>query len=203
MAPTNNDISSTSGGPERFEFNPKPSSPFFLHSSDIPGLSLVPIPFSGYGFGGWKRSIIVSLSARNKIEFIDGTFPRPSPNSPESKHWVRCNNMVISCKLKKLWDELRVMRTSHGSTCTCAAKAGIKKEEEEDRLHQFLVGLNDTYISVRSNLLMMQPPPSLDSAYNTLLQDERQRQINSSSQFNLESASFNATSLHHFQPSQP
>ncbi|XP_070048849.1 uncharacterized protein [Nicotiana tomentosiformis] len=73
----------------------------------------------------------------------------------------------------KLWDELRVMRSSHSSTCTCATKAGIQKEEEEDRLHQFLMGLNDTYVSVRSNLLIMQPPPSLDSAYNILLQDER------------------------------
>ncbi|XP_075077343.1 uncharacterized protein LOC142164071 [Nicotiana tabacum] len=67
------------------------------------------------------------------------------------------------------------MRSSHSSTCTCAAKAVIQKEEEDDRLHQFLMGLNETYVSVRSNLLMMQPPPSLDSAYNILLQDERQR----------------------------
>ncbi|XP_016502890.1 uncharacterized protein LOC107821015 [Nicotiana tabacum] len=257
MAPTDNDISSTSGCREQSEFIPKPSSPIFLHSSDIPGLSLVPVPFSGSGFGGWRRSIIVSLSGRNKIEFIDGTLPRPSPNSPESKHWDRCNNKVIFWltsslsfsiaesvqysetaediwkqlnrryetingtkvfeikkelastnqgsldiasyfnKLKKLWDELRVMRTCHGSTCTSAVKAGIQKEEEEDRLHQFLMGLNDTYISVRSNLLMMQPPPSLDSAYNILLQDERQRQINPSSQFNPESTSFNVTSLNH------
>ncbi|XP_075077239.1 uncharacterized protein LOC142163978 [Nicotiana tabacum] len=50
-------------------------------------------------------------------------------------------------KLKKLWDELRLMRSSHSSTCTCTAKAGIQKDEEEDRLHQFLMGLNETYPS--------------------------------------------------------
>ncbi|XP_070008012.1 uncharacterized protein [Nicotiana sylvestris] len=201
MAPINSDINSTSTSREPTEFIPRPSSPLFLYFYDIPGLFLVPVPFSGSSFGGWRRSIIVSLSSRNKIEFIDGTFPRPPHNSPECKQWDRCNNMVISWltsslspsiaeselastnqgaleialyfnKLKKLWDELKVIRSSHISTCTCAAKAGIRKKDEEDRLHQFLMGLNDTYVSVRSNLLMMQPPPSLDSAYNILLQDE-------------------------------
>nr|XP_016445468.1 PREDICTED: uncharacterized protein LOC107770645 [Nicotiana tabacum] len=54
------------------------------------------------------------------------------------------------------------------------------------------MGLNEVYVSVRSNLLMMQPPPTLDSAYNILLQDKRQRQINSNSQFGSDSAAFTA-----------
>ncbi|XP_075086511.1 uncharacterized protein LOC142169175 [Nicotiana tabacum] len=245
MAPIDSDINSTSTSCEPTEFIPRPSSPLFLHSSDIPELSLVPVPFSGSDFGGWRSTIIVSLSGRNKIEFIDGTFPRPPHNSPECKQWDMCNNLVISWlasslspsiaesvqysettediwtqlnkrygtgaldiasyfnKLKKLWDELRVMRSSHSSTCTCAPKAGIQKEEEEDRLHQFLMGLNYTYVNVRSNLLMMQQPPSLDNAYNILLQDERKRHVNPSTQFGHESASFNVASLNFSQPSHP
>nr|XP_016454322.1 PREDICTED: uncharacterized protein LOC107778556 [Nicotiana tabacum] len=77
-------------------YTPDPTSPLFLLSSDVPGVSLVPIPFSGSGFGGWKRSMIVSLSARNKIAFIDGSFPKPAATSPDYKQWHRCNNMVIS-----------------------------------------------------------------------------------------------------------
>ncbi|XP_060211978.1 uncharacterized protein LOC132639557 [Lycium barbarum] len=39
-------------------------------------------------------------------------------------------------KLKKLWDELRFMCVSKGSSsCTCDAKAELKKEDEENRLH--------------------------------------------------------------------
>lgn len=49
----------------------------------------------------------------------------------------------------------------------------------------------------------MQPPPSLDIAYNILLQDERQRQVNPSTQFSPESTSFIATSLNFSQPSHP
>nr|XP_009778048.1 PREDICTED: uncharacterized protein LOC104227499 [Nicotiana sylvestris] len=232
-------------------FSPDPTSPLFFHSSDIPGISLVPVPFSDSSFGGWKRKMIVALSAKNKIAFVDGTCPRPTTTVVEQKLWDRCNNMVISwltaslspeiaesvqysetaqsiwvqlqtrygtanrtkifelkrelahtsqgpldiasyfSKLKGLWDELGVVCTNHGQRCTCAAKPGIIQEDEENRLFQFLMGINETYMGVRSNLLMMQPPPSLDNAYNILLNDEKQRQVQSISQFNHDSMSFN------------
>ncbi|XP_075076356.1 uncharacterized protein LOC107778556 [Nicotiana tabacum] len=144
-------------------YTPDPTSPLFLLSSDVPGVSLVPIPFSGSGFGGWKRSMIVSLSARNKIAFIDGSFPKPAATSPDYKQWHRCNNMVISwltsslspdraesvqysetakrslditsyfTKLKRIWDELGIMCSSHTNSCNCAAKEGFQKEKEEDK----------------------------------------------------------------------
>ncbi|XP_016471408.1 uncharacterized protein LOC107793544 [Nicotiana tabacum] len=249
-----------------FEFIPRASSPLFLHSSDIPGMSLVAVPFSGCGFGGWRRSIIVSLSARNKIAFIDGSFPKPAAGSPESKQWDRCNNMVISwltssltpeiaesvhysdtaesiwkqlnnryrtisgtkkfkikkelastCegpldiasyfnKLKKLWDELGAMGSNHANTCTCIANEGLLREDEENKVHQFLIGLNETYITVKSNILMMNPLPSLDNVYNILLQDEKQRQVTLNTHFTHDLASFNANATTpimfppHFQP---
>lgn len=40
--------------------------------------------------------MIVSLSARNKIGFIDGTIIKPSENFPQFRQWDMCNNMVIS-----------------------------------------------------------------------------------------------------------
>ncbi|XP_019259465.1 PREDICTED: uncharacterized protein LOC109237601 [Nicotiana attenuata] len=233
-------------------YTPEPSSPLFLLPSDVPGISVVPVPFSRTGFGRWRRSMIVSLSARNKIGFIDGSCVKPAENSPQFKQWDRCNNMVISWltsslspdiaesvqyfetaesiwlqlnnrygsvnrtkvfeikrelastfqgtldiasyfnKLKKLWDELGIMCSSHANSCVCAAKVGLQKEKEEDKVDQFLMGLKEVYIGVRSNILMMQPVPSLDTVYNILLQDEKQRQVIPNTQFNSESASFNA-----------
>ncbi|XP_019233146.1 PREDICTED: uncharacterized protein LOC109213773 [Nicotiana attenuata] len=55
------------------------------------------------------------------------------------------------------------------------------------------MGVNETYMGVRSNLFMMQPSPSLDSAYNILFNDEKQRQVQSNSQFNPNSMSFNVS----------
>ncbi|XP_009794129.2 uncharacterized protein LOC107821061 [Nicotiana tabacum] len=95
-------------------------------------------------------------------------------------------------KLKKLLDELEIMRSSHANAC--AAKKGLQKEKEEDKVHQFLMGLNEVYVGVRSNILMMHPLPSLDNVYNILLQDEKQRQVLPNSQAYSESASFHANS---------
>lgn len=92
-------------------------------------------------------------------------------------------------KLKKLWDEPEIMRTSHASACACAAKKGLQKEKEEDKVHQFLMGLNEVYVGVRSNILMMHPLPSLDNVYNILLQDEKQKQVLPNAQTYSESAS--------------
>ncbi|XP_070036367.1 uncharacterized protein [Nicotiana tomentosiformis] len=55
------------------------------------------------------------------------------------------------------------------------------------------MGLNEIYVSVRINLLMRQPLPSLDIACNILLQDDSQRHISYTPQFNSDSTSFNFT----------
>ncbi|XP_019230465.1 PREDICTED: uncharacterized protein LOC109211384 [Nicotiana attenuata] len=179
-------------------YTPKPSSPLFLLPSDVPGVSLVVVPFSGTSFGGWRRSMIVSLSARNKIGFIDGSCTKLAVDSPQYRQWDRCNNMVISWLINSLspdiaesvqysetaesiWKQLNnrygtVNGTKPCKSCVCAAKEGLQKEKEEDRVHQSLMGLNEVYVGVRSNILMMQPLPSLDTVYNILLQDEKQRQ---------------------------
>ncbi|XP_070035044.1 uncharacterized protein [Nicotiana tomentosiformis] len=171
-------------------FIPDHPSPFFLLSSDVPGVSLANTPFSVTRFGGWRRNMIVSLSARNKIGFIDGTVFEIKQELASTNQ----GSLEIASyfnKLKKPWDELGFMRASRGSSCTCAAKYELQREDDENKLHQFLMGLNESYVGVRSDLLMMQPPPSLDTAYNILLQDERQRQVSSSSHFRTDSASFN------------
>ena len=41
----------------------------------------------------------------------------------------------------------------------------------------FLMGLNDTYASVRGQILLMDPIPSLSKVFSLLLQDEKQRKL--------------------------
>lgn len=83
-----------------------PSNHLHLSSSNVSRISLVSNPFSGTGFGGWWRSKIVSLSAKNKIAFIDGSCPRPADDSPQIKLWDRCNIMVISWMTSSLSPEI-------------------------------------------------------------------------------------------------
>lgn len=76
------------------------------------------------------------------------------------------------------------------SRCTCEARV-VLLDEEENKHYQFLMGLNETYVSIKGNILMMHPLPSSDP-YNILVQDERQTQVTASSHFSeLNSASFN------------
>jgi len=64
-------------------------------------------------------------------------------------------------KIKSLWDELDTYRSSW----PCNKMKVHNDKKEEDRLMQFLMGLNDTYKSVQSNILMMSPLPNIQQAY--------------------------------------
>ncbi|KAM3291767.1 hypothetical protein P3S67_020056 [Capsicum chacoense] len=72
------------------------SSPYFLHPSNSPGISLVNSIFEEKGYGGWIRSILITLSTKNKLEFIDRSCKAPTLNNPNLQSWIRCNDMITS-----------------------------------------------------------------------------------------------------------
>lgn len=54
----------------------------------------------------------------------------------------------------------------------------VVKEHEEDKLHQFLMGLDKTLFgSVKSALFSQVPLPTLDEVYNAVSQDEESMTI--------------------------
>lgn len=59
----------------------------------------------------------------------------------------------------------------------CQGKERLEKSLEDERLIQFLMGLNDVYSQARGNILMQNPLPSLNHTYSLLLQDENQREV--------------------------
>ncbi|XP_019223774.1 PREDICTED: uncharacterized protein LOC109205516 [Nicotiana attenuata] len=97
-------------------------------------------------------------------------------------------------KLKRLWDELDALNViiCCSCVCTCEGKEKLTKSLEDQRLIQFLMGLNDIYAQARGNILMMNPLPSTDVAYSLLLQDENQREVYANASFNSQSVSFMA-----------
>ncbi|XP_076888918.1 uncharacterized protein LOC143539474 [Bidens hawaiensis] len=78
-------------------------------------------------------------------------------------------------KMKSNWDELNVVNSIPSSMC--GAAHAFAKRKEDQRLIQFLVGLNPSYDMIRSNILMTQPFPSIDYAYGILIQDDKQKEI--------------------------
>ncbi|XP_060215472.1 uncharacterized protein LOC132642235 [Lycium barbarum] len=95
-------------------------------------------------------------------------------------------------KLKCIWDELDAMNTF--SSCVCDCKCGGKtktnKAQDDERLLQFLMGLNESYLGVRRNILMTTPLPSIGHAYSLVVQDEKQAEIQHTPPYPTDSASF-------------
>lgn len=61
---------------------------------------LVSLKFNGEGFTSWKRSMLLTLSAKNKIGFVNGMYKQlVDERSDEFKAWSRCNDLICSFNL--------------------------------------------------------------------------------------------------------
>ncbi|KAL2929151.1 Cysteine--tRNA ligase [Bienertia sinuspersici] len=78
--------------------------------------------------------------------------------------------------IKSLWDELDAMSNLPPiivmNPKAHAFVAVLNKEKEEDRLFQFLHGVDDDYGSKRSHVLMFLPLPSVEEASDRFVQEE-------------------------------
>ncbi|XP_070047375.1 uncharacterized protein [Nicotiana tomentosiformis] len=201
-----------------------PSHPLYVHPSDSPNSQLVSVPFNGCSFVLWRSNMLTSLSAKNKLGILDGRVPQPPPDSPYYLYWERCNDIVkkdiherfgqsngskylqiqreISTitqgssgiatyftKLRSLWNELNSSYV--GPVCSCGA---LPKFIEDQQLLQLLNGLNKSYSTVKSVIMMMHPLPPISKAYSFLQQDESQKEaISTLSNFSGDSASFSVS----------
>jgi len=89
-------------------------------------------------------------------------------------------------RLKILWKELELYRCFLLCTCSSICSYGLipklKKEREDDCVICFLHGLNDVYAPIRSQVLLMEPMPSLVKTFSLVVQHEREFIGESSSQ---------------------
>ncbi|XP_070057351.1 uncharacterized protein LOC142167174 [Nicotiana tabacum] len=78
-------------------------------------------------------------------------------------------------KMKKFWKELNTLNAHAQRNCICThgAKANMHKAEQDRRLIQFLMGLNEVYTVGRGSTLMMNPLPSIAQAFFILIQEEK------------------------------
>ncbi|VFQ70068.1 unnamed protein product [Cuscuta campestris] len=75
--------------------------------------------------------------------------------------------------------------------CTCGSAQAMVKHEQDQKLIQFLMGLNSEYNTIRGNILVMRPLPSVAVAYGMLIQEEKQREIQAASPLMPEHTSMN------------
>ncbi|KAG2690053.1 hypothetical protein I3760_09G169300 [Carya illinoinensis] len=179
--------SSSSSSPSSLE---DPNSPFFLHHSDNANTVIVSPPLTGSNYISWSKSFLLSISIKNKFGFLDGTITTPDLSDPSYISWLRCNNILlawilnsvskdIASNLNAIWEELhsyRPLPCCSCGKCTCDALKNVGEVQQGDYVFKFLMGLNDSYDSVRGQIILLSPLPSLDKTFSLILQEERQRQ---------------------------
>lgn len=212
-----------------------------LNASDNPGNLITQVQLKGDNYAEWAKAIRISLRARRKWGFLDGTSKEPGRDAPEMEDWWTVQSMIVSwilntieptlrstmtyvenakdlwedikerfsvtngpriqqlkaelanCKqqglsmseyygkLKTLWDELtnyEQILQCICRDCKCDVASRLERRREEEKVHQFLMGLDDaSYGTVRSGLLAMEPLPNLNRVYAIMVQEERMKMI--------------------------
>lgn len=83
-------------------------------------------------------------------------------------------------KYKTLIDELDSLSSKPKcdcNKCTCEINSKMHLYDFNIQLMQFLMGLNDSFTSIRGQILLMTHIPTLSQCYAMLLQDENQRDV--------------------------
>ncbi|XP_025888339.2 uncharacterized protein [Solanum lycopersicum] len=82
---------------------------------------------------------------------------------------------VYYSKLKDLWDEFYSIVPP--PSCKCDKSKDYSDSMDRQKLLQFLMGLNESYAQARSQILMLNPPPSVNQCYAMIVQDKSQREL--------------------------
>ncbi|KAL0391468.1 UNVERIFIED_CONTAM: hypothetical protein Slati_4531900 [Sesamum latifolium] len=97
-------------------------------------------------------------------------------------------------QLKQLWDELVCLKPPamcKCGRCICGSNEAKVEEIEASQLIQFLTGLNESYDSIRSQILVLDPLPHVNKAFSMILRIERHRNLES-----IESGEFSIIKKH-------
>lgn len=208
--------------------NNDPSSVYYIHPSDTTSFQLVSVKFNGTGYHNWRRSMMLTLSTKNKLGFINGSIPMPRSTDVLFKQWERCNDLVISWILfnldeviaqsvlnmrtdKEIWDDIeerfgiasltqiysleqQLLELKQGTDsvsefytkirtiwdgitdvdpllnctcnkCTCGLTQRLQQKQQQQRMLQFIMRLNEQFAVIKGNVLMMQPIPTVSQVY--------------------------------------
>ncbi|KAL8143691.1 hypothetical protein V2J09_016723 [Rumex salicifolius] len=88
------------------DFITDPNHQLFLHHSDHPNYSLATQLLDDTNYHQWRRSVEVSLTAKNKWSLVTGKYQQPDAGSPLEMQWRRCNSMVIAWLLHSVDKEI-------------------------------------------------------------------------------------------------
>ncbi|KAE8683119.1 hypothetical protein F3Y22_tig00111213pilonHSYRG00052 [Hibiscus syriacus] len=90
------------------------ANPYHLHQSDNPGMILVSQLLSNDNFHSWKRSMMLALSTKNKLGFVDGSIQAPDHSMVNQFNaWTRANNLINSWLLNSVSTDIAASLLYH------------------------------------------------------------------------------------------
>ncbi|KAI3521218.1 hypothetical protein L1887_10679 [Cichorium endivia] len=96
-------------------------------------------------------------------------------------------------KMRSVWDEIQSVCPLPSCTCgRCTWDIGKKLTEskEKERLYEFLLGLDDIFATMRTQILTTKPTPTLGEAYHLVVEDEQRRTISATRRTSHDAAAF-------------
>ncbi|XP_019229940.1 PREDICTED: uncharacterized protein LOC109210914 [Nicotiana attenuata] len=154
--------------------------PLFLQAGDAPGFVLIPI--GSTVASELMPSIMFASDAKKIWSDFQERFDRS--NLTRIYHlWteivtVRQNIDSVTTyflKMKDFWDELDILAPL--SSCDCEEARPSIEHLKSQCLLQFLMGLNESYSNIRSNILARRPVVTVNEAYAIVTQEESQRTL--------------------------
>ncbi|KAK3406459.1 hypothetical protein EUGRSUZ_K02658 [Eucalyptus grandis] len=116
-----------------------------------------------------------------KQRFLVGNGPRMQQLRSDLANCRQNGQPIMSYfgKLKILWDEINnydQIPVCVCTSCICNFTIELERKCEEERVHQFLMGLDEEgYGRVSANILSTEPLPNLNRVYAMVVQQERVR----------------------------
>ncbi|KAJ1424647.1 Zinc finger, CCHC-type superfamily [Sesbania bispinosa] len=178
-----------------------PLSPYYLGSSDNPGIPLVAAALTSDNYRNWERSMKTALRAKTKLGFINGSITKPALTSTNYQKWEKVDSMVTA------WIINSTDPTLHGSISHATTVREVWLDLEErfaqanaPRIHQLWrnlclmrqepdMSVTEFYTKFKSlwdelselqpypectcgTILNTDPLPSLRRTFNHILRDE-------------------------------
>ncbi|GJX61388.1 ribonuclease H-like domain-containing protein [Tanacetum coccineum] len=130
------------------------NDPLFFHANDSNRTPLITFKLNGTkNYKIWATAVHLALHTKNKLGFIDDLYQ----GSTLFEYYHNYNS------LWRQFDSLVDL-----ASCACDSATKLKDHKDLMRLMQFLMGLDDTYSVVKSQLLTTEPLPNVKSALATL-----------------------------------
>ncbi|XP_075076593.1 uncharacterized protein LOC142163228 [Nicotiana tabacum] len=143
----------------------------------------------------------IALRDKRKLGFIKGTCTKDQFTDDLGEDWKRVNAIVLTwimntvspelvngivyasnaheysayhSSLKLLWDEYSALILT---LPVIPETREFITHLEQQKLFQFLMGLNDSFSAIKSQMLLMSPSPSVSRAYAMLINKKNQRKV--------------------------